>query len=172
MNQARWNPYEELIRVPWVLHWPDRLQGGTVVESPCSQLDVTPTLLTLLGYDISNADFEGQDALSLSDSTRKFYFSSWLPNSPLGYIQKNKKVVYWPYIDKIFEYDLEVDPEEENPEVCDSELKSDEKEDILNWQQESLIRVDPRQYTECLLYSHWQVFSTGDFAGAYYIPSK
>ena len=170
MNQARWCPYEELIRVPWILHWPNHLKAGTVIQWPCSQLDVTPTLLNLIGFDISNAGFEGQDVLNGSDPDRKLYFSSWLPNSPLGYIQNKKKVVYWPYIDKIFEYDLTADPNEENPEVFASEQKEKAKEDILNWQKKSIIKVDPKQYTECLLYSHWQVFSTGSFAGAYYIP--
>lgn len=169
MNQARWNPYEELIRVPWILHWPGHLKAGTVIESPCSQLDITPTLLNLIGFDISNAYFEGQDALSFSEPDRKLYFSSWLPNSPLGYVQSNKKVVYWPYIDKIFEYDLAEDPDEESPQVFPSSQKWQKRDDILNWQNRTMVEVDPKQYTERLLYSHWQVFSTGDFAGAYYI---
>jgi len=47
---------EELLRVPLVLWAPDRAEGGAVVESPVSTLDVAATLLDLADLDEGGAD--------------------------------------------------------------------------------------------------------------------
>jgi len=169
-NKARWYPNEEIIRVPWIMRWPGHIEAGKIIDWPCSQMDVAATILNLIGFDISKAGFDGRDSLTPQESDRKLYFSSWYADSPLGYIEGNKKVVYWPYIDKVFEYDLVADPSEEKPQEIVSQEKQNIKADILNWQRNSRIAIDPKKYRELFLYSHWQVFSIGDFAGAYYVP--
>lgn len=169
-NKARWYPNEEIIRVPWIMRWPGHIEAGKIIDWPCSQLDVAATILNLIGFDISKADFDGRDSLTPSEPNRKLYFSSWYADSPLGYIEGNRKVVYWPYIDKLFEYDLLSDPNEEKAKEITAEEKQNIKMDILKWQRNSLIAIDPKKYRELFLYSHWQVFSIGDFAGAYYVP--
>jgi arylsulfatase A-like enzyme len=62
-KRGRWIPYEEVIRVPWLMRWPGRLAGGQRISWPCSQMDVTPTILRVLGCDIGEAGFDGRDAL-------------------------------------------------------------------------------------------------------------
>ncbi len=169
-NLVRWYPYEEIIRVPWLIRWPGHIEGGMKFDWPCSQLDVTPTLLNLLGFDIDRAGFEGRDAFVRSDPNRRMYFSSWYSNSPTGFLEGRRKVVYWPYIDKVFEYDLAADPDEENPCQVPSVEAKVLKRRILDWQGRSQIVIDPRRYTESILYSYWRTFSAGRSAWAYYVP--
>jgi glucan phosphoethanolaminetransferase (alkaline phosphatase superfamily) len=170
LNRARWIPYEEIIRVPWVIHWPGHIQAGQKIDWPCSQLDVAPTILKLIGFDIIGSGFEGKDAFTPSASNRRLYFSTWFADSPLGFVEGNRKVVYWPYLDKVFEYNLAVDPDEENPTIPSGGETDKIRHDIMNWRQKSQIEIDPKRCTEQLLFSHWQTFSTGSFAGAYYVP--
>jgi len=41
--------YEELVRVPLLVYWPDGLRGGRRIDAPVSLLDVFPTLTELIG---------------------------------------------------------------------------------------------------------------------------
>jgi glucan phosphoethanolaminetransferase (alkaline phosphatase superfamily) len=163
-------PYEELIRIPWVITWPGRLAPQEPIEWPCSQLDVTPTLLKLIGYDISHAGFEGKDAFVPSPENRRSYFSAWYEDSPLGFIEGNRKIIYWPFLDKVFSCDLEKDPQEKNyiplPEA-DAERY---KRDILDWQQHSQIVIHAKWYSEKLFFQHWRVYCISDTAWASYVP--
>jgi len=163
-------PYEELIRIPWVITWPGHLSPQDPIEWPCSQLDVTPTLLKLIGYDISQADFEGKDALTPIPMDRRCYFSAWYAHSPLGFIEGREKIIYWPFLDKVFICDLEKDPQEKNYIPLPEREAETYKRNILDWQQRSQIVIDAKWYSEKLLFQHWQVYSIGETAWAYYVP--
>ena len=169
-GRGRWVPYEEVICVPWVIRWPGHIEPGKCIDQPCSQIDVTPTILRLIGFDISKAEFEGQDAFESLPSKRRLYFSSWYPDSPAGFLEGNRKIVYWPYLDKSFEYDLASDPNETKPIVLEPEKTEEIKQDILNWQKKSRIMIDAKRHTEDFLFDHWQTFSAGRCAWAYYVP--
>ena len=169
-GKGRWIPYEEVIRIPWVIRWPGHIEPGERVEWPCSQMDVTPTVLNVLGFDVSKAKFDGRDSLTKPDLERRFYFSSLLPKSPLGFVEGSRKVIYWPYIDKAFEYDLAIDPNEENAVRIGGEMTEDIKADIRLWENRSQIAVDAKKHTQQLLFSHWRTFSAGRSAWAYYVP--
>jgi len=169
IKTGRWYPYEEVIRIPWIIYWPDHIPPAKITW-PCSQLDFTPTILNLLGFDITGAQFEGQDALTPLPYDRRLYFSSWYANSPIGFLQGSRKIVYWPYREKFFEYDLDKDPQELNPQKIALEESEVFKRDILNWQERSKIEIDARRFTQNFLYSHWQTFSQGRSAWAYYVP--
>jgi glucan phosphoethanolaminetransferase (alkaline phosphatase superfamily) len=169
-SKGRWFPYEEVIRVPWVIYWPGHIKAGKVIDQPCSQLDITPTILGLLGFDIASADFEGKDAFVPAGSNRRFYFSCLHANSPIGFVEGNRKVVYWPYLDKVFEYDLNADPGENSPRIVSQAQTEQIKRDILEWQKRSQITVGAKQHTKRFLFSHWQTFTAGRSAWAYYVP--
>ncbi len=169
-GRGRWVPYEEVICVPWVIRWQGHIEPGKCIDQPCSQLDVTPTLLRLIGFDISEAEFEGKDVLGTLPTQRRFYFSSWYPDSPAGFLEGNRKIVYWPYLDKVFEFDLAADPNETKPKVIAPLQAEQIKRDILNWQKNSRIAIDAKRHTEDFLFDHWQTFSAGRSAWAYYIP--
>ncbi|MCI0437125.1 MAG: LTA synthase family protein, partial [Gemmatimonadetes bacterium] len=104
-RRSRAIPYEEVIRIPWVVRWPAKLAGGQRVERNCSQMDVAPTILGLLGFGVSEAGFHGRDALAAltadAAAERRLYFSSWYLDSPIGYVEGQRKFVYWPYTDAL-----------------------------------------------------------------------
>jgi arylsulfatase A-like enzyme len=170
MGKGRWIPYEEVIRVPWVIWWPRHIKEGQKIDWPCSQLDVAPTLLELAGFDVSQANFEGRDALTVQNANRRFYFSSWYADSPIGFVEASRKVIYWPYLDKVFEYDLEADPNENSPLSVSGIQAEQIKKDIFDWQKKTQIVPEAKRFTEQFLFSHWRTFSTGSSAWAYYVP--
>jgi len=175
-GNLRWTPYEEVIRIPWVMRWPGHIDPGQRIDRPCSQLDVTPTILRQIGFDVSRAGFEGKDVLTQSglpdesELNRRLYFSSWFFNGPRGFVEGSRKVVYWPYIEKVFEYNLDSDPLEEKPILLQPADTDRVKQDILDWQNHTQVQIDPKRYTEHFLYSHWQIFSAGEAAWSYYVP--
>lgn len=52
--------YEEVVRVPMVISWPGVLPAGQVISAPVTTMDVTPTLLHLLGLQVPD-DVVGAD---------------------------------------------------------------------------------------------------------------
>ena len=61
--------YDGGIREPGILHWPGRVPGGQVVDTPVASMDVFPTLLAAAGGDPSAYELDGVDILPhLADS--------------------------------------------------------------------------------------------------------
>ncbi|MDH3211966.1 MAG: sulfatase-like hydrolase/transferase [Myxococcales bacterium] len=58
--------YEENVRVPLLLRWPDRIPAGRVLAQPVELVDLAPTILDLIGVKSSRA-FQGR---SLAASLR------------------------------------------------------------------------------------------------------
>jgi glucan phosphoethanolaminetransferase (alkaline phosphatase superfamily) len=170
-DSARWVPYEELIAVPWVVRWPGKVAAGQKIDSPCSQMDVAPTLLSLMGFDVSQAGFEGLDALGDVPEDRRLYFSSWYDNSPRGYIESGQKFVYWPYLDKVVMFDLDNDSKELKSIPVAPELSHAVISSVIEWQNQSLISFEPTRFTEQFLFNHWKTFSAGGKAWAYYVTA-
>ena len=109
-------------------------------------------------------------AFTETETDRRLYFSSWYSDSPMGFVEGDRKVVYWPYPDKVFEYNLAMDSRENNPLKLSDEKAERIKQEILKWQYQSQIMIDAKRYTEDFLYSHWRTFSVGRSAWAYYVP--
>ncbi len=169
-RRVRWVPFEEVIRVPWVMRWPGRLAAGSKIEWPVSQLDVTPTLLELLGYGVEDTGFDGVDALQQVPPDRRLYFSAWFRNSPVGFVEGDRKLVYWPYVDKLFEYDLRADPDEQAPRTLEGPERERWLGEIRRWQQSSRMVIPRRRFRDRLLFDHWRTFSSGRFTKAFYVP--
>jgi arylsulfatase A-like enzyme len=53
--------YEEAVRIPFVVRWPGRLPEGRRLPGLVSQVDVLPTLLSLLGLPPAGAPLRGRD---------------------------------------------------------------------------------------------------------------
>lgn len=58
--------YEEQLRVPLIVAWPSKLEGGRVVDAPASLADVMPTILDLIGMRVP----EGIAGRSLAGAAR------------------------------------------------------------------------------------------------------
>lgn len=169
-QRTRWVPYEEVVRVPWVIRWPGHVPAGLRCDWPCSQLDVTPTLLRLVGFDVSRADFEGYDALAPTPADRRLYFSSWFERSPRGYVEGLRKWVYWPHNGNVYRYDLEQDPRELEPVLATAAERERVITDVRNWEQAAHIHFEARRFRERFLYEHWWAFSSGRYGRAFYVP--
>ena len=55
--------FEGGVREPGILHWPDRIPGGQVLDAPCASMDILPTLLTAAGGDCTKYELDGTDIL-------------------------------------------------------------------------------------------------------------
>jgi uncharacterized sulfatase len=56
--------YEELVRIPMLVRWPQGLPGGQRVRGLVSQVDLVPTILSAVGQEIP-AEIDGVDTLPL-----------------------------------------------------------------------------------------------------------
>lgn len=56
-------PYEEALRVPWVMRWPGVIKPGTRCDLDMSHVDVAATLLATGGVDVEALGLEGENLL-------------------------------------------------------------------------------------------------------------
>jgi hypothetical protein len=169
-RHTRWVPFEEVVRVPWVLSWPGHIPAGQRCSWPCSQLDVTPTILSVLGCDISASGFDGRDALTPGDPERRLPCASWYQGSPLALVEGTRKWLYWPRTGEVQFYDLAGDPDELSPITVDDTQRARVAEFLTSWQRSSYIEFHARRFRRQFLYDHWWAFSSGRYGRAYYVP--
>lgn len=159
-RRARWVPYDEVVRVPWVLRWPGHVTAGAKADWLSSQLDMTPTILSILGWDVRSAAFDGRDATTRSDPTRRLYFTSWYEDSPRGFIEGDRKIIYWPYTDTVFAFDLASDQGEKHPVMIEDELtKQQLVQQIDDWWEAGKFDAGGRPHMERTLFDYWRVVS-------------
>jgi hypothetical protein len=63
--------YEEVLRVPWIVHAPGLVPAGTR-HGTASLVDLAPTVLSLLGVAADKAAFDGVDLSSYLESGRRY----------------------------------------------------------------------------------------------------
>ena len=164
------NPYDEVLRVPWVISWPAVIKEPRIVREACSILDVTPTMLGLLGYDIREAGFEGIDVSSEIPPNRQLFFAGWGPDGPVGFVRDRKKMVYWPGTDQCYQFDLSADPDEQQPRLVGRQSGSQLRADLAAWRHRNRISFDAKRYRGKLVYSKWQTSCLGNAPWCYYLP--
>lgn len=121
------NFYEEGLHVPFIINGPGIPKGD--YHQNVSLVDLTPTLMNLLGLRISESakpNLRGYDILSAEhpgDSQPRYFgcYSSWRCR---GFVLGDQKVVYSPEEGTAWLFDLAADPEERDPQVLSSELES------------------------------------------------
>jgi len=108
------NYYEESLRVPLVIAGPG--VPAQRLHDDVSLLDVTPTLLELLGFDALRRDdaIYGRNALAsrAGQPPRAEYFSCFYDGICFGYVRDHKKVVVLPELQRGLTFDLIRDPQE------------------------------------------------------------
>jgi lipoteichoic acid synthase len=127
-------PYEEGLRIPMMVHDPQRWRDGERVGELATQLDVLPTVLGLLGYDVEGGAYPGHSLLDLPED-RTLMASCWYDEKCLASVEGTEKYVYH-YADRSEEfYDLSRDPLERKniaEEVAPEELK-ERRDALLEW---------------------------------------
>ncbi len=140
-------PYDEALRVFWFVKSPKLIKKPVKIDFPVSLLDVTPTLLGLMGFDIANAGFDGINALAADPAGRKLFFSTWMNNGPAGFISGRHKFIYDPTNRMVIEFDLTEDPGESEGKLIPAKNSENRQcsliSEILKWQREMFIDLSP-----------------------------
>lgn len=164
--------FEETLRVPFVIRAPFLIQPGITVAQPVSSLDLTPTLLGLLGVNIDSVGFDGRDVLKNNLENRRVYFAGWLEQSPAGFIQGHKKYFYDPVHELVTLYDLKRDSRElEQIPLEEAEAEILEQQ-ISNWRQQSIFKINQQQTGQEILFDRWLCRWTDRVSSAKYLPDQ
>ena len=112
--------YEELVRIPLIVRWPQGgVSGGRRLSGLCSLVDLVPSVLAALGQRVPD-ECDGVDAMPLlrgeSDAVRAHSIVE-CTDDPLGLrlktvVTENRKLTYYHGYEFGELYDLELDPGE------------------------------------------------------------
>ncbi len=148
--------FDEVLRIALCLRAPLLVQPGTRITAPVSSIDLTPTILGLLGLDVEGMGFDGADALRPLPKNRKLYFSGWMHQGPAGFVQDDRKFIYNPDHGTVTMYCLKTDPLElagvELPQA-EAEKISDE---IMAWRKGTIFRPEPGRSGNTELFGAWR----------------
>jgi arylsulfatase A-like enzyme/Tfp pilus assembly protein PilF len=106
--------YDSTLRIPFMMACGSRVGGGVHIDQPVSAVDVTPTILSLLGIE-SPEGLDGCDLTQSAPPGRSFYldnlevFSEWGFSPLLGVYSPPHKYIWGPDPEL---YDLSSDPYE------------------------------------------------------------
>lgn len=129
--------WEEGVRIPLMVVDPARSEGGRV-EKPANQLDILPTVVDLLGYEVAGGEYTGYSLLN-QPADRTLKFSCWYEDKCLANIKGDRKYIY-NYGNAPDEfYDLSEDPLEKNNTVdqIPQEKLEKRREELLEWRARS-----------------------------------
>lgn len=131
-------PYEEGVRVPLLIRYPELVKPGVRLEQFTLSIDIAPTLLDLAGAEIGG-HVQGRSLLPLVSGKAKDWRDSflieftsyekpmpWLVDTGYKVIRKNQyKYIHWVHHqDKDELYNLEDDPYEQHNLIDEPEQKS------------------------------------------------
>ncbi len=129
--------YEEGLRVPLIIHDPQRFEEGARLRGPVNQLDILPTVADLLGYEVEGGDYPGYSLLGPIPTERTLMASCWNPAGCLASIKGTEKYIYH-FNDKPEElFDLSKDPAETtNLAAKNPEEVQKRRQEVLEWRSE------------------------------------
>ena len=130
--------YEELIRIPLVFSWPGHVPANRIEDGLASQIDVLPTVLSLLGWKPPDT-VEGINLLAPESTQRSLYFESIIAGNQTT--KENEKLWvraarrgHFKFITTEELYNLYTDPlERTNLVEVNSELAGAMRADINAW---------------------------------------
>jgi len=147
--------YDETLRIPFCMRAPFLIEPGTKVTKAVSSIDLTPTLLGLLGFKTENVGFDGIDALGFVPDGRRVYFSGWMREGPSGFVQGGRKFIYNPAEKSACVYDVLKDPLELNRIELSKTEAQDIADEIIDWRKGTIFRIDQQRRGKMLLYDRW-----------------
>jgi lipoteichoic acid synthase len=160
--------FDEVLRVPFCLRAPFLADSGQRVTAPVSSVDVTPTVLALLGFETEGWGLDGANVLAPVSAERKAYFSCWMHEGPAGYVKGNRKFIYDPPSKNLCVYDITSDEEEKvalRPSRSEMERLPGE---IMAWRKGSIFTLDQVRSGKEVLFDRWQCRWTDRIAWAKY----
>ncbi len=127
--------YEASIRVPMMMQYPNRYEGGKVVEKVIGNIDIGPTIMHAAGLQTPSY-MDGQSFLDLPNQPDMkwrdyflyvYYWEKNFPQSPTQFALRGDRFKYITYyglwdVDEL--YDLKADPGETKNLIHDPQYKS------------------------------------------------
>lgn len=127
--------WEEGIRVPLLIHVPGWFEDGERVKGLSNHIDILPTVLEMLGYEVENGEYPGYSLLHPLPEGRTLMFSCFIEDKCLASLNGTEKYIYHygKQPDELF--DLSRDPLERHNLASErGEKELDERrEDLLAW---------------------------------------
>ena len=162
--------FDEVLRIPFCLRAPFLVRPGTRITKPVSSVDLTPTLLALLGFETEAADVDGVNVLRAIPDDRKVYFSGWMRQSPAGFVRANRKFIYNPTNKMVSVYDLRADPLESIRTELPEQQAQKIADEIITWRKNSIFRLDQQRTGKKTLFDSWLCRWTNRVSSAKYRP--
>jgi phosphoglycerol transferase MdoB-like AlkP superfamily enzyme len=127
--------YEEGLRIPMLIHDPKRFQSGERVEELSSQIDILPTVLDVLGYEVRNGQYPGYSLLRQLPADRTLNFSCITNRKCLASLKGDEKYIHHYNNEPDELFDLSEDPSEEQNLASErSKVELDERrQNLLRW---------------------------------------
>jgi lipoteichoic acid synthase len=127
--------WDEGLRIPLIIHAPGWFESGQRVGGLSNEIDILPTVLEMLGYEVKNGKYPGYSLLHSLPEDRTLRFSCITSRKCLAGIKGNEKYIYH-YDDQPDEvFDLSKDPLEKHnlAEEYSKEDLDKRREDLLSW---------------------------------------
>lgn len=161
--------FDEALRVPFCVRAPLLLEPGTRIAQAVSSVDLTPTLLGILGITTESVGFDGKDVLAgMPVGGRDVYFCGWMQEGPAGFVRGGHKFIYNPANRTVSVYDLTVDPREMSEVELPQAQAKQVAEQITRWRKRTILRLRQAKAGKKLLYDRWQCRWTGRVSSARY----
>lgn len=164
--------YDEVLRIVMCLRAPHLIEPGMRIADPVNSLDLTPTILGLLGFDVEPMLFDGSNAFEPLPADRRGYFSGWMQQGPAGFVQGSTKIVYHPEHNRVRLFRLNSDPLELNGIDFPRERALELSEEIIAWRRGTIFRMDEDARGETILFDAWHSRWSGRTSKVKYIDSR
>lgn len=90
LRRGKGSEYEGGIRVPLIVHWPEKIKAGQEIEKPVHVVDLFPTLMEIAGGSVGGYPLDGKSLLPLVDGRGGFEREAIYLHAPLYIPHYNK----------------------------------------------------------------------------------
>jgi phosphoglycerol transferase MdoB-like AlkP superfamily enzyme len=162
--------FDEVLRVPFCIRAPYLTDAGRRIGIPVSSVDVTPTVLGLLGFDSSTGRFDGSDLLGACPVDRKVHFGGWIPDGPGGYVTGGWKFIYNPSNETVLSYNLVEDPGETVAIPLEEAVAGGVMREVSEWRSNSIFKIQQSKTGKAVLFDRWRCWWNNRVADVKYEP--